>query len=915
MKEKAISIFVFSLFFIFPIQNCFSGHSNEEIDQNISQDFPDEIIFYTTGSSFSPVLTLRADAEVTWTWADSTTSNSPAPEKDYGSNALRANRVKVTPWSAVRRINIGYDAGDDGTPDIELVEDQRVYSVENLHLVAPYLKEWCSSYNDITELDFSNFTELETIECFLSTTLEEVNLTNTNKLKRACFEFNGLKNLDLSDSPLLQDLRAAANSYTTITLPNETDSLWHLCVHHNDFFNQHFFNDMSRYPNIADLLIEYTNQQGELVIQKSNPNRNIEIRAFGNEYTSVDFRGALKNEYLWGIVDMDHNELSEVNIEGCVQIKQLDLSYNKLTSAGIDDVLRQMDELGTDPQNGTIDLRNNQPPTYTGWVHKNNLENKGWTVSTDLYVPVGSISITGGNTISTDNSTLQLEAEVMPADATNKTVAWSVSNETGRATINASGLLTAEKDGTVTVVATAVDGSGVTGDLQVTISNQVIPVESISITGGNTISTDNGTLQLEAEVIPADATNKTVTWSVSNETGRATINASGLLTAEKDGTVTVVATAVDGSGVTGDLQVTISNQVIPVESISITGGNTISTDNGTLQLEAEVMPADATNKTVAWSVSNETGRATINASGQLTAEKDGTVTVVATAADGSGVTGDLQVTISNQVIHVESISIIGGNTISTDNGTLQLEAEVIPADATNKTVAWSVSNETGSATINASGQLTAEKDGTVTAVATAADGSGVTGELQITISNQKILVESIEIISTISGDTIRGIGRQVQFDVILTPSDATNQNIEWSVENITGEAIIDSTGLLTTQYPGVVKVIAKATDESNHTSTKEYVIVIPLGIELNSSKLGVKIFPNPTEGEMKIQIEGISDQGADIEIWDPSGRLLMKRKVFEKLSYFSLESFGGNNFLIIIRTNNELIVHKVIKNR
>ena len=649
MKGKAIFIFVFSLFFIFPIQNCFSGHNNEEIDQNISQDFPDEIIFYTTGSSFSPVLTLRADAEVTWTWADSTTSNSPGPVKEYGSNALRANRVKVTPWSAVRRINIGYDAGDDGSPDIELVADQKVSSVENLHLVAPYLKEWCSSYNDITELDFSNFIELETIECFLSTTLEEVNLTNTNKLKRACFDFNNLQTLDLSDSPHLQDLRASDNSFTAVTLPDKTDSLWHLCIHHIDFSNRHFFNDMSRYPNIAELLIDNNNQQGELVIPKSNPNRHIEIRAYGNEYTSIDFRGAFKNEYLWGIVDLDHNELSEVNIAGCVQIKVLDLSYNKLTSTGIDDVLRQMDELGTDPQNGTIDLRNNQPPTDEGWIYKTNLENKGWTVYTDVYVPV----------------------------------------------------------------------------------------ESISISGGNTISTINGILQLQADVLPTDATTKTVNWSVINETGSATINSSGLLTAEKEGTVRVIASA--------------------------------------------------------------------------------------------------------------------------------------------------------------------------------ADSSGVTGELQITISNQTILVKNLEIVSNIPGDTIRGIGKKVQFDAIISPSDATNQKTDWFVENITGEAIIDSAGLLTTQNPGMVKVIAMATDESKYTSTKEYFIAIPVGLKLRSSQPGVKVFPNPTEGEIKIQIDRISDQGASIEIRDLSGRLLMKKKVFDKLTNLSLENFRGNNFLVIVDANNEITVQKVIK--
>lgn len=74
----------------------------------------------------------------------------------------------------------------------------------------------------------------------------------------------------------------------------------------------------------------------------------------------------------------------------------------------------------------------------------------------------------------------------------------------------------------------------------------IIPVESITVTGeggATTISTDNGTLQMYATVLPEDATNKSVTWSVIPGTGTASISSTGLLTAESDGTITVKATS------------------------------------------------------------------------------------------------------------------------------------------------------------------------------------------------------------------------------------------------------------------------------------------------------------------------------------------------------------------------------------
>ena len=91
-----------------------------------------------------------------------------------------------------------------------------------------------------------------------------------------------------------------------------------------------------------------------------------------------------------------------------------------------------------------------------------------------------------------------------------------------------------------------------------------IPVTGITVTGAGgatTITTDNGTLQLSAAVFPVNATNKTVTWSMTNGTGQATISTTGLVTAIANGTVTARATANDGSGVSGTLVITISNQV------------------------------------------------------------------------------------------------------------------------------------------------------------------------------------------------------------------------------------------------------------------------------------------------------------------------------------------------------------------
>jgi len=187
-----------------------------------------------------------------------------------------------------------------------------------------------------------------------------------------------------------------------------------------------------------------------------------------------------------------------------------------------------------------------------------------------------------------------------------------------------------------------------------TFPTKVLKVNVAGEGGAVTITTDKARLQMSAEVLPAIATDKSVTWSVAAGTGTAMIATDGMLTALTDGKVLVKATANDVSKIEGTLEITASNQSIWVQSLVVTSAGdatTITVDNGTLQMGANALPSEATDRTVVWSVVPGTGAATISAGGLLTAGvgvSNGTVTVVATAHDGSGVIGSKVITLSNQ---------------------------------------------------------------------------------------------------------------------------------------------------------------------------------------------------------------------------------------------------------------------------
>jgi len=106
------------------------------------------------------------------------------------------------------------------------------------------------------------------------------------------------------------------------------------------------------------------------------------------------------------------------------------------------------------------------------------------------------------------------------------------------------------------------------GHLTFAGAEALVYVDVITLGGGNTITTNGGTLQLTAAITPADATNQKLKWTITNGTGKASISSTGLVSPILNGTVTVVAAALDGGWAQSDpLEITISNQVLDNNSI------------------------------------------------------------------------------------------------------------------------------------------------------------------------------------------------------------------------------------------------------------------------------------------------------------------------------------------------------------
>ena len=172
----------------------------------------------------------------------------------------------------------------------------------------------------------------------------------------------------------------------------------------------------------------------------------------------------------------------------------------------------------------------------------------------------------------------------------------------------------------------------------------------------------HGSGTLPPTFIPGGATFKEIIWE-SSDTNIVTVNQDGKVTAVSNGTATITATSRQGRK-TAACAVTVKDAppaTIPVTDVKLNySAYTLHTDKDprSFQLAATVGPADASNKAVSWQ-SSDANIATVDASGNVTAVKEGTATITVITKDGSKK--------ASCVVTVETYSSGGGGSDNDNN--------------------------------------------------------------------------------------------------------------------------------------------------------------------------------------------------------------------------------------------------------
>ena len=202
--------------------------------------------------------------------------------------------------------------------------------------------------------------------------------------------------------------------------------------------------------------------------------------------------------------------------------------------------------------------------------------------------------------------------------------------------------LAQETSGTYYLHVLSVDKAGRAKE---TISGGVLVVQlatGVSLNKTSTTIYVGATETLKATVSPSNTTNKSVTWS-SDNTGIATVDQNGKITPKAVGTAKITVRTNDGSNKSATCTVTVKQYAT---GVTVSPNNVILTSKGqTSQLIATVNPGTTSNKAVTWK-SNNTGVATVDRNGRVTAVGEGTATITVTTADGSNKSATCTVKVS-----------------------------------------------------------------------------------------------------------------------------------------------------------------------------------------------------------------------------------------------------------------------------
>ncbi|MBQ7323482.1 MAG: VanZ family protein [Clostridia bacterium] len=429
---------------------------------------------------------------------------------------------------------------------------------------------------------------------------------------------------------------------------------------------------------------------------------------------------------------------------------------------------------------------------------------------------VGETSLPLTNTTMTIGEQGKLSCNVLPTDASNKSLAYT-SSDPSIVKVYADGKVEALAVGSAEIIISAQDGSNVSTTLPITVKG--ITLQGLSLTLPTTEFYPEKTYVIDLAYAPANTTEKEVYWESSNPSVL-TVSQTGQIQTLAEGTATVTVTSTLYPNISDSVEITVAYppepEKIPVQQVSITalkvGSTSLSLTNPTMKigeqgkLSSKVLPSDASNKSLTYT-SSAPAIVQVYADGTVKALSKGEATITIASEENPSIQATITITVIE--IPVTKLTISNQKTSLYVGNSHALEVVYTPTDTTQKDVVWSSSNKSV-LTVSSKGVIKGIKEGTATVTVTSSENSAITASYTVTVSikppDPEVLVTGI----TMKNKTEIGYVKSTHtLSATVSPSNATNKGVIWSTSDAS-VATVSQKGAVTFLKAGQVTITVKS---------------------------------------------------------------------------------------------------------
>ena len=415
-------------------------------------------------------------------------------------------------------------------------------------------------------------------------------------------------------------------------------------------------------------------------------------------------------------------------------------------------------------------------------------------------------------------------------NASDTSVAWTMSGYSSASTTLASGLLTLGTDETGPITVRATSNADPTKYAEATVTVTAAPEVSVSIDPASASVNKGATQNFTATV--NNASDTSVAWTMSGQLSPATTLNNGLLTVGADetaATITVRATSNADPTKYAEATVTVTDPASPDISITVDPTNIALVAGQTQQFTASILN-DVTGSGYAWSVSGGNGVTGIDTNGLLSVdalETAASLTVTVTSNADPSKFASANVTLEAPLAPI-SIAIRYDGDLQVSAGAGKLFTADIQNDPSGSGCVWSVANADGMTQLNektymdSNGTLYVSAEETAQQLIVTATANADSGKT----SSVTIDVLTIEVEITTAPSEVKA-GEQIQFEA-RAKNDTANGGIRWEVMDSIGDASsIDTNGLLDVGAGETAQTLTiRATSKTNPLIYKEATITV-----------------------------------------------------------------------------------------